>query len=176
MALSKFGIFLPCLWIFVFTFCFYLVAYICAVYVPFVVFLLDKKERKVLAWFVLVGTAVAIYFIAILMNGPLDVHKVNSCVTYNFNFPLQNYVVIAYLVAIIGSLSISSINILRYFGIVAGFLGLIAWLFFALAFTSVWCFFAGVVSLMFYFYIRYKRKVNKLLEVVDQKVKTVGRK
>jgi len=146
------------------------------IYVPSMVFILDKSERKILGWFVLAGTAVAIYFTVILMMGPMEVQKVNSCVTYNFNFPFQNYVVIAYLVAVVGSLSISSINIFRYFGIVVGFLGLVAWFFFALAFTSVWCFFAAVVSLMFYFYIRYKRRVNKLLAVVDEKVKTVGRK
>ncbi len=139
-------------------------------YVPIAVFLLDKKERKILGWFVFAGITVALYFLVIFMIGPLDIHKVNSCVSYNFNFPFHNFVVLAYLLAIVGSLCISSLNFFRYFGIVVGFLGLVAWLFFALTFTSVWCFFAAIVSLMFFFYIKYKRKVNTLLAKVDEKV------
>ncbi len=139
-------------------------------YVPIMTFILDKKERKILGWFVFAGISVALYFFTIFMMGPLDIQKVNSCVSYNFNFPFQNFVVLAYLLAIVGSLCISSLNIFRYFGIVVGFLGLVAWLFFQLTFTSVWCFFAAIVSLMFFFYIKYKRKVNILLAKVDKKV------
>lgn len=140
------------------------------IYVPTTVFLLDTKERKILGWFIFVGIAVALYFSIILMMGPLDVQKINSCVSYNFAFPFQNFVVLAYILAIVGSLCISSLNIFRYFGIVVGFLGLISWFFFAITFTSVWCFFAAIVSLMFFFYIKYKRKVNIILKTVDKKV------
>ncbi len=139
-------------------------------YVPIMVFLLDKSERKILGWFILAGVAVAIYFSTIFLLGPLDIQRVNSCVSYNFSFPFQNFVVLAYLLAIVGSLCISSLNIFRYFGIVVGFLGLVSWFFFALTFTSVWCFFAAIVSLMFFFYVKYKHKVNILLEKVDKKV------
>ena len=140
------------------------------IYIPVAVYILDKKERKILGWFIFVGIAVAIYFVTILMMGPLNVLKINSCVAYYFNFPFQNVVVLAYMLAIIGSFFISSLNIFRYFGIVIGFLGLVSWFFFALTFTSVWCFFAAMVSLMFFFYIRYKREVNKMLEKVNKGV------
>lgn len=140
------------------------------VYVPLTVFLLDKKERKILGWLVLAGSLVAIYFATILSTGPLAITKVNSCISYDFAFPYSNIITLAYLSAIVGSLCISSLRIFRYFGIVVGFLGLVAWLFFALTFTSVWCFFAAVVSLMFFFYIKYKRKVNKILATVEDKV------
>jgi hypothetical protein len=140
------------------------------IYVPITVFLLDKKERKILGWLVLAGSLVAIYFATILSTGPLVISKVNSCISYDFVFPYSNIVTLAYLSAIVGSLCISSMRIFRYFGIVVGFLGLVAWLFFALTFTSVWCFFAAIVSLMFFFYIKYKRKVNKILATVEDKV------
>lgn len=137
------------------------------IYVPSTVFLLDKTERKILGWFIFAGTAVAIYFTTILILGPLDIHKINSCVNYSFNFPFKNFVILAYLLAVVGSFCISSINILRYFGIAIGFLGLVSWFFFEFTFTSVWCFFAAIVSLMFFFYIRYKKRVNKLMKDVD---------
>lgn len=140
------------------------------VYVPITVFLLDKKERKILGWLVLAGSLVAIYFATILLTGPLTISKVNSCISYKFAFPFSSIVTLAYLSAIVGSLCISSLRIFRYFGIVVGFLGLVAWLFFELTFTSVWCFFAAIVSLMFFFYIKYKRKVNKILATVEDKV------
>ncbi|MEI6042500.1 MAG: DUF6629 family protein [bacterium] len=140
------------------------------VYVPSVVYLLDKAERKILGWFILAGSAVAIYFTTVLITGPLDIYKINSCVNYSFDFPFRNFVILAYLLAVVGSFCISSINILRYFGITIGFLGLVSWFFFEYTFTSVWCFFAAIVSLMFYFYIRYKRKVNKLMEKVNNGV------
>ncbi len=140
------------------------------IYVPLAVFLLDKKERKILGWFVLVGIIVALYFSVILITGPLGINKVSSCISYSFNFPFMDFVILAYLSAVVGSLCISSLKIFRYFGIVVGFLGLVSWLFFEFTFTSVWCFFAAIVSLMFFFYIRYKRKVNTLLAIVDKKV------
>ena len=143
------------------------------IYVPVAVYLLDKKERKILKWLIFTGIAVAIYFLIILTMGHLNINKLNSCVNYSFNFPFQNFVVLAYLSAIVGSLFISDLKIFRYSGIVVGFLGLVSWLFFALIFTSVWCFFAAIVSLMFFFYIKYEKKVNVLLAKVDEKV---GRK
>lgn len=59
------------------------------VYVPLAVFILDKKERKLLGWFILVGVAVAIYFLIILTTEPLGINKINSCISYTFNFPLK---------------------------------------------------------------------------------------
>ena len=125
-------------------------------YVPLTVFILDKKERKILGWFVLVGITVAIYFSIILMTEPIGINKLNSCISYSFSFPFKDFVILAYLSAIVGSLCISSLKIFRYFGIVVGFLGLVSWLFFELTFTSVWCFFAAIISSMFFVYLKRK--------------------
>lgn len=138
-------------------------------YVPPVVFLLDKKERKILGWFTFVGAAVAAYFLIILMNNPLGIDRFNSCIRYSFDLPFSGIASIAYLTSIVGSLCISSLRFFRYFGILAGILGLISWLFFGFAFISVWCFFAAVVSLLFFFYIKYRKKVNRLLNAVEKK-------
>ena len=47
---------------------------------------------------------------------------------------------------------------------VAIFFAILTWLFFHVVFTSVWCFFAAVVSSMFYVYLRNKYKDYKSLE------------
>ena len=140
------------------------------IYVPATVYLLDKKERKILGWFLTLGILVSIYFLVVLTRESLIISKINYCISYDYNFTLKNFIVPAYLLVIVGSLCISSIRILRWFGIIAGFLGLISWLFFELAFTSVWCFFAAIVSVMFFIYIKYKRKVNLLLANLDKKI------
>jgi len=139
------------------------------VYVPLVVFLLDKKERKILGWLTFVGAVVAVYFLAILMNNPLGIDKFNSCIRYSFDLPFVSFVAMAYMVVIVGSMCVSSLRFFRYFGILVGILGLVSWLFFEFAFISVWCFFAAVVSLIFFFYIKYRKKVDKVLKPVDKK-------
>lgn len=139
------------------------------VYVPLIVFVSDKKERKVLGWFIFVGAAIATYFSAMLMNNPLGIDKFNSCIRYSFDLPFVSFVAMAYMVVIVGSMCVSSLRFFRYFGILVGILGLISWLFFEFAFISVWCFFAAVVSLIFFFYIKYKKRVEVLLKKVDKK-------
>ena len=139
-------------------------------YVPVAVFVLDKNERKILRWFVFGGIVVASYFSIILMTVNVSINKLNSCINYSLNFPFKELIILAYLLAIVGSLCVSSLKIFRYFGVAVGFLGLVAWLFFELTFTSVWCFFAAIVSLMFFFYVKYKRKVNTILTTVENKI------
>ena len=140
------------------------------IYIPVTVFVLDKKERKILAWFMFVGILVALYFLITLVTGFLDVKKLNSCISYTFNFPYKDFVVLAYLAAVIGSLCVSGLKVFRYFGIIAGFLGLVSYLFFVVAFTSIWCFFAAIVSMMFFVYVKYKRKTNMLLDKMEKKI------
>ncbi len=133
------------------------------IYVPTTVFILDKKERKILLGFIFLGIVISLYFIVVLLTQSLFISKLNACVSYAFNFPFKDLVILLYLLAIVGPLFISSIKIFRWFGLTISVLGIIAWLFFAVTFTSVWCFFAAIVSSMFFLYIKYKNKfINSL--------------
>ncbi len=124
------------------------------IYVPTFVWLLDKKRRNLLRWFMFLGFIVAVYFSWLLITQAVAISKINACISYSFsNFPLAHPVLLVYLSAIFGSLLISSHKGFRWFGVVAFIMAFISWLFFFLTFASVWCFFAAVVSSIFFVYI-----------------------
>lgn len=131
------------------------------IYIPSFVYILDKKQRNVLKWFIFAGVATSLYYAVLLVSQPLSIHKVNACISYNFYFPWQHIADTAYLIAVFGPLFASSRPIFRWFGLVVAVTAAIAWIFFAYTFTSVWCFFAAIVSLMFFFYILHKRKASR---------------
>ena len=126
-------------------------------YVPTFVYVLDKKMRKVLRWFIFLGIAVSLYFLAIFLTQSLEISKLNACVSYTFAFPYKNIVNGAYLIAVFSPLFVSSHHIFKWFGIAIAFFAILSWLFFTLTFASVWCFFAAIVSSMFFFYVQYKK-------------------
>ena len=127
------------------------------IYVPTFVYVLDKKKRKTLRWFIVLGSAVALYFLILLATQSLEIAKLHQCVSYNFNFPYRYLVNAGYLGSVFVPLFVSSHHIFRWFGLAISILAIIAWLFFALTFASVWCFFAAIVSSMFFFYIKFKK-------------------
>jgi hypothetical protein len=129
-------------------------------YVPTFVYLLDEKRRKILRWFMFLGIAVTFYFSWLLLTQSIVINKINACINYSFNSPLEDPMLLVYLSAIFGSLFISSHKAFRWFGIVAFALAIISWIFFKSTFTSVWCFFEAIVSVIFFIYV-YKPKLLK---------------
>jgi hypothetical protein len=131
------------------------------IYVPTFVYILDKNRRHILKWFIYLGIAVALYFLYLLFTQTLVINKVNACISYDFNFPLKDGINACYLLVTFGPLFASSKRLFKWFGAVVAVTALISWLFFALTFTSVWCFFAAITSVMFFFYIIRKKKLKK---------------
>lgn len=130
------------------------------IYVPTFVYILDKKKRAILEWFIFIGIAVALYSVYRLLTQTLTVQELGSCVSYTFNFPSNPLIKIGYALAVFVPLFISSYKAFRWFGFAIAILALISWFFFTFAFTSVWCFFAAIVSSMFFLYIRSKNSMN----------------
>jgi hypothetical protein len=127
------------------------------IYVPTFVYILDKNRRDVLKWFIYLGVTVALYFLYLLFTQTLLIRQVNACISYDFHFPLKHVINACYLLVTFGPLFASSRLLFRFFGGIVAVTALIAWLFFALTFTSVWCFFAAITSVMFFFYIIRKK-------------------
>lgn len=125
-------------------------------YVPIAMCVLDKKRRGVLFGFLILGGIVALYFLIRIPAHPLLIQQVQSSMSYSFYFPFGSWINILYMTAVFVPLLISSKLILRWYGVVIAFLAIIAWVFFRVPFISVWCFFAAVVSLMFFVYIQLK--------------------
>jgi hypothetical protein len=127
------------------------------IYVPSAVFALDRKRRALLSAFIFIGAAVAAYFISLVPTHSLSIHRFPSCITYSFDFPFGGIVTALYMVAIFGPLLVSSRRVFRCYGAAIMVLAAISWRFYAVAFTSVWCFFAAVVSSMFFVYLNYRK-------------------
>ncbi len=128
------------------------------IYVSTTVFVLDKKERKSLKWFICLGIAVALYFFWLLLTQHIAIQKLNACVSYSFHSPLGNSMTVAYLLVVLVPLFISNLDILRQVGILVGIFAIVSWLFFTLTFTSVWCFFAAIISSIFFVYVKRKNR------------------
>ena len=126
------------------------------IYIPTFVYVLDKKKRHILKYFIFLGSAVALYFFILLLTQSLAINELRACVSYTFNFPLKYIVNTGYILSVFVPLFISSHHIFRWFGVAIAILAIVAWLFFALTFASVWCFFAAIVSSMFFMYIKFK--------------------
>ncbi len=119
-------------------------------YVPIFVYLLDKK--RILKWFMLLGATTALYFSWLMLTETIVISKVNACIRYSFNSPLEDPIFFLYLTAIFGSLLISSHKAFRWYGAAALISAAVSWIFFTMAFTSVWCFFAAILSVIFLLY------------------------
>ena len=127
------------------------------IYVPAFVFILEKKKRKILKWFLFLGIAVALYFLGLFLTQPVAIEKLKACIGYTFNFPFKDLVNAGYILAVFGPLFMSEHKIFKWFGLAVAVMAMITWLFFALTFASVWCFFAAIVSSMFFVYVRHKK-------------------
>jgi hypothetical protein len=134
------------------------------VYVPVFVYMLDKKARRHLMAFVGVGTVIALYFAWILATQRLHIQVRSDCISYRLDLPKWYFVSPVYLMAILGSLLVSSRAIFRWFGGAIALMAVVAWWFYKVNFISVWCFFAAVVSSLFFLYVQRRRSLrNRLL-------------
>ncbi len=131
------------------------------IYVPTFVYILDKKKRSILKYFIFLGSLTALYFASILFTQSLHIVELKSCISYDFNVPLNYFINLSYLISIFAPLFISSHRELKWFGAVTAVSFAITWIFFSLSFASVWCFFAAVISSMFFVYIKRKNKIQK---------------
>jgi hypothetical protein len=134
------------------------------IYVPSFVYLLDTKRRNILKYFILLGATISTYSLFVLFTESLGVSALKGCVSYTLLSPsayivsLSHLVTAAYIFVILGPLLISSRRVFQYFGMAIFLLAIIAWFFYTSVFVSVWCFFAAIVSAMFFVYIESEQK------------------
>ena len=130
------------------------------IYTPTFIYILDKKNRSKTKWFIFLGIAVAIYLFGILLVNKLTIQKLESCINYGFKFPLQNLTGLCYMLSVFGPFFTSSKKVFRWFGVVFAFFAILAWIYYQINFVFVWCFFAAIVSLLFFLYIRSEKLIK----------------
>ena len=131
-------------------------------YAPLAIYLVEplRSRRRWIALLVALGATVGLYLLWALLHHSVGARILENTIDYRGVGDSGNVVTVLYVVATCGSFLLSSQRRIVWFGvanIVA--VALIAWEQ-ATALTSVWCLWAGVVSVLIYLQLRDWRRTE----------------
>jgi hypothetical protein len=137
------------------------------VMVPLSMWLMEevKKRRKMLAGLMVMGGTLSLFYAFCLISYDITPQINNFHIEYIEEFP-ANLVQIAflfYLTSTIAPLFVSSVKRMWLFGILITISCLVSGIFFAQYLTSVWCFFAALISALIYWILGESRSRAGLL-------------
>lgn len=124
------------------------------VWIPFSLLLLEKnKLRKTLILICLVlGILIAFYDLIFIFSHKAHADIIQSHIYYAINIPdFFNFGYIFYLIALLTPFFISSVPLMWAFGLFTFLFLLISIFFYYSYLTSIWCFFAAILSTLIYF-------------------------
>ncbi|MBI4438013.1 hypothetical protein HY631_03640 [Candidatus Uhrbacteria bacterium] len=117
----------------------------------------DPERKCLLHYLIAFGFAGTLYLGAVLLTQALDVQIVNESIRYAITVPVETPGLILYLIVTVGAMLLSSRPMLNLFGLLTLLSAWISWQFYAVTFTSVWCYFAAILSLYLFFYFRFDK-------------------
>ncbi|MEI6053157.1 MAG: DUF6629 family protein [Opitutaceae bacterium] len=123
----------------------------------------ENRTRKKILWILLaMGVSVSVYYVYCLLFLMVTPHIAGHHIQYTSDFPesLAVPVFVLYFVAAITPLFISSIKRTRLLGVLMFFSCLVTAIFFQLYITSVWCFFAAIISVVVVWILRDSKKIT----------------
>lgn len=133
---------------------------------PLSVLVMEKVKNRKLALYLLlvVGLLTSIYYILSLLVIDVDPRIISHHIKYapEFRRPLALPVFIAYLIATLTPLFISSVRKMWIFGILVTVSCLITGIFFKEFLASVWCFFAALISAVIWWIVRVEKIKSKV--------------
>ncbi len=120
----------------------------------------DTRKRKIIRILLLTGLSVSIYYSCCLLFLNVTPQIMGYHILYNSDFPklIAIPVFILYLIATLTPLFISSIERTHMMGILMFFSCLVTAIFFTQYLTSVWCFFAALISGVIYWILSDAKK------------------
>ena len=122
----------------------------------------EQKRRRMLL-FVILGGLLALYILWGLTAFPLQVYLRHDSIVYSNPATINKLVAALYVVATCGALFFSGFRYLIAFGI-ANLAGLIAvTIVMSYAFTSIWCAYAAVISVLVHFHFRRLRRTQPVV-------------
>lgn len=125
-------------------------------YMPLAVYLLEKKKKRkaLLRLFLLAGVIASFYLLFLLLSNAPRLEIFDRSLRYGIPNPVGYIGVFVYLLIVGGPAVVSSYRYVRLLGwtLVGSFM--VAYLFFETTFTSIWCFFAAVLSAIVYLHFR----------------------
>lgn len=129
-------------------------------YIPLCMYRLERdvKLKKILKVFIAIGLTTAILLLVRVIYFGVTAQVASCHIMYNsnisqFNFVATVNIMLAYLIATVGSLLVSSFPKMRLMGSLIGIAYVAAYLFYLNFLISVWCFFAAIISLMIYYLV-----------------------
>lgn len=132
--------------------------------VPIGLYLIEpnRRHRRWVVPFIVLGFGVGGYMLWQVTQYPVSAQELASCIAYNTHMPFGTQIDIAYVIATCGPALISSRRYLRWFG-VANLIGVaIAFSIRKADFTSVWCVYAALVSVLILEHFRRQRRADVL--------------
>ena len=117
-----------------------------------------RHRRWRMMWFLILGSGLALYILWGLTMAPLQVSAVGHSIVYENALTTTKLVAVLYVIATCGALFFSGFRDL----VLLGWLNLVGLLVVmavkSYAFTSIWCAYAAVVSVVIYFFFRRSSK------------------
>lgn len=140
------------------------------IYVPLAALALETVpwRRRVLIAIAFAGTAVGLYLLATLFTLPIVATVKGQHIAYESPHFYAIAAMSLYLVGTCASLMFSSHLRVVAFGIAAFGSAVAAWAFYATWFISVWCFFAGVLSVIVFLYFTDPSRAKRVAGAVPE--------
>lgn len=143
------------------------------IFIPLALLKLEKNlnVKKYLKIILSLGICWSLFFIFIISKEKLIVNLNCSSIYYKIELPYYiNYdlLLIFYTLLTIAPFFISKQKVLKIFGLLLSFSCLISYIYWYSFLTSVWCFFAALLSLSVYLIIRWQNLREEYLKVLDK--------
>lgn len=131
------------------------------IYVPFAIGFMESVawRKRVLSIFQITGIAVGLYLLYFIVRFPVT-SEVHENMVYVLPYVKEHPVLEFYLAATCVAPMFSSHKIINIFGVLALLLFMLAYWFYTVAFFSVWCFFAAILSVIIYLHVKIGKKRN----------------
>ena len=125
------------------------------IFVPFSIGLMETVawRKKVISAFQITGIAVGLYHLYVIVKFPVT-SEINGDIVYVSPYFNKVPVLVLYLAATCVGAFFSSHKIINIFGALALLLFMVAYWFYTVAFFSVWCFFAAILSVVIYLHFK----------------------
>jgi hypothetical protein len=135
------------------------------VFVPFSIGFMETVpwRKKVIRGFQLTGIAVAAYLLYFIVRYPINA-EIREHIVYVFPHFHIPPVLVLYIAATCVSALFSSQRIVVLFGALAFVLFLVAFWFYYVAFFSVWCFFAAILSVVIYLHFQFRHAQRSFMQ------------
>lgn len=135
------------------------------VFIPFTIGHMETVpwRKKVIRGFQLTGIAVAVYLLYFIIRYPIT-SVIREHIVYVFPHFHIPPVLVLYIAATCVSALFSSQRIVILFGLLAFVLFVVAFWFYYVAFFSVWCFFAAILSIVIFLHFKFRHRQKSFLQ------------